>query len=57
MSFGLCYIDFLLSMGYCCFCVCKKKNVFICQKSDDEWVYIDFDFNFIDFDDDEEIIC
>lgn len=57
MSFGLRYTDFPSSMGHCCSCVCKKKNAFIRQKSDDEWVYIDFDSNFTDFDDDEETIC
>ena len=57
MSFGLRYTDFPSSMGHCCSCVCKNKKAFIRQRSDDEWVYIDFDSNFTDFDDDEETIC
>lgn len=57
MSFALRYADVPSSMGHCCSCLCKRTKAFIRQASDDEWVYIDFDSDFTDFDDDEETIC
>lgn len=44
-------------MGHCCSCVCKNKNLFVRREIDDEWVYVDFDSDFTEFEDDEETLC
>lgn len=44
-------------MGHCCSCVCNNKNLFVRRETDDEWVYVDFDSDFTEFEDDEETFC
>lgn len=44
-------------MGHCCSCVCKNKNFFVRRELADDWVYIDYDSDFTEFEDDEATFC
>lgn len=41
-------------MGHCCSCVCKNRKVFANGYVGDDWVYVDFDSEFSEFQVDEE---
>ena len=44
----------VFSMGHCCSCVCKNRNVFAKESVGDDWVYIDYDSDFTEFEEDED---
>lgn len=41
-------------MGHCCSCVCNKPSFVRREYVEDDWVYIDYDSDFTEFEDDEE---
>lgn len=41
-------------MGHCCSCVCKNRKVFVKEQVGDDWVYIDCDSEFTEFEEDED---